>query len=125
MTATHKNRGQQLGPWTDYENDQCALSYLAMLAEELRGEPFVKAQRRRAGLAAMSEQRSDGKLRTPGSWEMKCCNISATMAAAGLPWINGYKPLGNSQKSLIRALIWAMDALGYPATDAERLRALT
>ena len=94
--------------WSDAENDAIATAYLVMLAAEHRGESFNKAAARRAVLPALNN-------RTAGSYEMKCCNISAVLNNAGLAWINGYKPLGHGQaKPLAIALARAADRLGWP-----------
>lgn len=104
----------KLGAWTPEENEIIALSYLDMLRRELRGDKFNKAANRREGLATMALVRADNAERSHGSWEMKCCNVSAVMRAAGLPWVNGYKPLGHGQaKPLATALACAALAHGW------------
>lgn len=60
---------------------------------ELSGEPYVKSQRNEA------LQNLTG--RSKGSIEYKHQNISAVLDRLGHPWINGYKPAVNFQKSLI------------------------
>ena len=83
-----------------------------MWIKENAGQSFNKAETKGEGLAAMAATRDDGHARSFGSWEMKCCNISAVMNAAGLDYIPGYKPLGNAQAApLVRALLWAADNL--------------
>jgi len=121
MTTT-TTKGAPLGNWTREENSIIAGSYLEMLALEMDGRKYNKAAMRRAGLAAMATYRSDGRERSHGSWEMKCCNISAVLVAAGkargqdLPWIKGYKPLGHGQqKALAHAL--AVQALAHGWND--------
>lgn len=123
MPTTNK----PLGAWTDRENDVLAAAYLDMLADELAGEKYNKAATRREGLDAMAATRSDGAKRSPGSWEMKCCNASAVMHAAGLRFINGYKPLGHGQqRALAAALIRQLeqragcDAIPLAAADCLR-----
>jgi hypothetical protein len=96
-----------------------------MLARELRAEKYNKAATRRAGLAAMADSRADELRRTPGSWEMKACNVSAVMRAAGLPWINGYKPLGHGQaRPLAKALYMVMLSTGWNDADLDAMQAL-
>jgi hypothetical protein len=57
---------------------------------------------------------------------MKHCNISAVMRAAGLPWINGYKPLGHGQqKPLAAALARQALALGWDDDDIAALERLS
>lgn len=112
MTTTK----QKLGNWTREENRVLAGYYLDMLAHELRGERYNKAANRRAGLADCASYREDFAERSHGSWEMKCCNASAVMIAAGLPFIHGYKPLGHGQqRDLAHAL--ACEALAHGWND--------
>ena len=114
MTTT-KTRAS-LGAWTREENSVLAGAYLDMLARELRGEKYNKAAARREGLAAMASYREDHAQRSAGSWEMKACNASAVMIAAGLPFIHGYKPLGHGQqRALAHAL--AVQALAHGWND--------
>jgi len=110
------NKPATLGPWTREENRVLAGFYLDMLARELRGEKYNKAANRREGLALMATYREDRAQRSAGSWEMKMCNASAVMIAAGLPFIHGYKPLGHGQqRDLANAL--ALAALDYGMND--------
>ena len=67
-----------------------------MLQIELVGGTFVKATRIRA------LQKLIGRSR--GSIEYKHRNISAVMAAFGLPFIRGYKPAMNYQQALFKAI---------------------
>ena len=114
--------------WSDDENSVIAIHYVEMLTLENSGDAFNKAAYRRAGLTLMSATRDDNIARSAGSWEMKCCNISAVLNAAGLRWINGYKPLGHGQqRALTLALITAFDGDGssgdaftYAAADCLR-----
>ena len=112
----------KLGFWTDDENNIIAAEYMRNLGLEKNGIKYNKAASRREGLATMGHAREDGRTRSHGSWEMKCCNISAVLQAAGLPWINGYKPLGHGQaKPLARALLpWAL-AYGFNDSEIARL----
>ena len=64
-----------------------------MLACELRGEAFNKAARNRA-----LRQRLDDRSR--GAVERKHQNVSAALLALGFPCLDGYKPLGNTQRLL-------------------------
>lgn len=82
--------------WTDLENDLVVMSYLDMLRDELADRPFVKAQKN-ANLRELLH-------RTRGSIEFKHQNISAVLQLLGFPWISGYKPAHNYQKSLIDAI---------------------
>ena len=67
--------------------------YLQMLAMELRGEPFNKAEHNR-NLRVLLNGRS------PSSVEKKHQNISAVMLSLGYPYISGYKPLSRLQHLL-------------------------
>jgi hypothetical protein len=80
-------------PWTDNEIKLICDVYAAMLHFEGINRKFNKAAIRRASLP-MLEGRSGG------SWEMKCCNISAALNDLGMPWVKGYKPLAGYQRSL-------------------------
>jgi hypothetical protein len=56
---------------------------------------------------------------------MKACNVSAVMRAAGLPWINGYKPLGHGQaRPLAKALYMVMLSTGWNDADLDAMQAL-
>lgn len=68
-----------------------------MLVLDLSGAEYVKAHRRIA-LAP----RLDG--RTKASIERKHCNISAVLVRMGLPYVDGYKPLGHFQAKLRAAV---------------------
>jgi hypothetical protein len=107
-----------LGPWTEAENFTIADAYLVMIAAENAGLKYNKAATRRAGLLAMAATRDDGRARSAGAWEMKCCNLSAVMRAAGLPFIQGYKPLGHGQMRPIAAALAVM-AIAHGRNDAD------
>lgn len=79
--------------WTEGENHAIVRDYFAMLKNEQTEQPFSKAEHRRALVETTG--------RSHGSIEFKHCNISAVMEALGLPRIEGYRPRGNFQKSLI------------------------
>ena len=79
--------------WTRAEIEAAVADYLDMLAREVRGERFNKAQRNRA-----LRERLDGRSR--GAVEFKHQNISAALIAEGLPSIDGYKPRGHLQAEL-------------------------
>ena len=80
-------------PWNEIEQQLIITAYLNMLNEELAGRKFNKAETRRTVLPLLAG-------RSAGSYEMKCCNISAALDSLGLKWIKGYKPLPGYQKSL-------------------------
>ena len=79
--------------WTDREIDLIVADYFDMLGLELRGETFVKAQRN----AALQELTG----RSRGSIEFKHQNISAVLFRLCMRWIDGYKPMANSQRALV------------------------
>ncbi len=78
--------------WSDSENDAIVRDYFAMLELEQKGQPFSKAEHRRALMETTG--------RSHGSIEFKHCNISAVMEVLGLPRIEGYRPRGNFQRAL-------------------------
>lgn len=89
------------GPWTDAENDLIVADYFAMLADDLRGQLYNKAEHNRA------LQNRIGRGR--GSIEYKHQNISAVLQWLGQLWIPGYKPALNFQGSLIDAVVRWLD----------------
>ena len=68
--------------------------YLSMLLSELAGQPYNKTAHRR-----LLMQRLPG--RSAGSIEFKHCNISAVMLELGCPYIQGYQPRQNFQRSVL------------------------
>ncbi|WP_373696469.1 DUF3883 domain-containing protein [Hyphobacterium lacteum] len=84
-------------PWTDDENDQIVADYFAMLADELAGNSYSKADHRRKLLGRLNS-------RSEGSVEFKHQNISAVLKGLGEDWIEGYKPAFNFQTSLVDAV---------------------
>ena len=99
--------------WTSAEIDGIVVDYFGMLAEELAGRGFNKAQHRRA-----LQGRID---RNEGSIEFKHQNISAVMLGLGQPWINGYKPAANFQNALVDGVLrWLNTHPGWLAPKAGR-----
>lgn len=84
--------------WSDEENELIVADYFAMLADDIAGRPYNKAQHRRSLLP-----RLDG--RSEGSIEFKHQNISAVLKGLGEAWIPGYKPAFNFQMSLVDAVV--------------------
>ena len=82
-----------MADWSKLEVEAAVADYLDMLALELRGEPFNKAEHNR-NLAQVLNGR------TRGSIERKHQNISAVLIELGYPYIDGYKPLRNYQELL-------------------------
>lgn len=79
--------------WTGQEIDLIVADYFDMLRQELAGQPFNKTEHRRA--LQQFVKRSDGSI------EFKHQNISAVLREIGLPWIWGYKPAKNYQKTAL------------------------
>lgn len=82
--------------WNDSEIDAIVGDYFDMLWHEQTGRVFKKAEHRRVLMDTIG--------RSEGSIEHKHMNISAVMAALGLPYIEGYKPYRNYQKALFEAV---------------------
>ena len=83
--------------WTRAEVEAAVADYLDMLACEVRGEQFNKAEHNRA-----LQDRLHG--RSKGAVEFKHQNISAVLIAEGFPYIDGYKPRRNVQAELRKAV---------------------
>lgn len=83
--------------WTDAENDLIVADYFAMLADDVAGRPYNKAEHRRQLLPRLND-------RSDGSVEFKHQNISAVLKGLGEVWITGYKPAFNFQTSLVDAV---------------------
>ncbi len=79
--------------WSQEEVEATISDYFEMLALELRGEPFNKAEHNR-NLQNLLNGRSNGAI------EKKHQNISSVLIDLGYPYIDGYKPLGNYQQLL-------------------------
>jgi hypothetical protein len=91
------------GDWTQAELWAIVADYLAMLESELAGRAYSKTEHREA-LRQTAH-------RSPGSIERKHQNISAVLQKFGLPWINGYKPLGNYQDALVDVIEAQLDRI--------------
>ena len=91
------------GPWTDEENDLVVADYFAMLAEDLAGRPYSKAQRRRALMPRLRD-RSDASI------EFKRRNVSAVLKGLGEDWLEGYRPAFNFQARLADAVAHWLEA---------------
>lgn len=105
------------GPWSDAENDAIVADYFAMLAFDLTGQPYIKAEHNRALQGLLGRPR--------GSIERKHQNISAVLMGMGENWIPGYKPLANFQTSLVDAVARWMLAnpawhIGNPINPPEK-----
>lgn len=83
--------------WSEEEVLATVEDYFDMLRAEAAGEPYNKSEHNRA-----LRQLLNG--RSKSSVELKHQNISAVLDALGLPYINGYKPRGNSQLLLRKSV---------------------
>jgi len=79
--------------WSRIEVEATVADYLTMLASELAGVPYNKAEHRRR-LAAQLNGRSGQAI------EFKHANISAALLEQGFPYISGYKPRSHYQDLL-------------------------
>lgn len=84
------------GPWTDEENDLIVADYFAMLADDVAGRPYSKAEHNRQLQTRIDRSRT--------SIEFKHQNISAVLRGLGEDWISGYKPAFNFQMALVDAV---------------------
>ena len=82
--------------WSDDQNDAIVAVYFAMLADDVAGKPYNKAEHNRA----LQSKIGRGK----GSIEFKHQNISAVLKGLGEDWITGYKPAFNFQGALVDAV---------------------
>lgn len=96
-------------PWTEEENKLIVSDYFSMLISELNGRKYNKTQHRNELLPLLNS-------RGPASVEYKHQNISAVLAEMGLPFINGYKPAYNFQRS---KLVVAVDRYIHASTNLE------
>lgn len=85
------------GDWTDEQNDAIVTGYFAMLAVDIVGRGYSKAEHNRRLQAIIGRPR--------GSIEYKHQNISAVLKGLGEDWIPGYKPAFNFQASLVDAVV--------------------
>lgn len=93
--------------WSDWEVDLIVADYFDMLAHEVGGRPYNKAERNRA------LQQLTG--RNHASVEFKHCNISAVLELLGITTIRGYRPRPNFQNALIDGVERYLAAKGEPA----------
>ena len=84
--------------WSQQEVEAIVSDYLEMLTLEVKGKAFNKSEHRRM-LKPLLQGRSDPSI------ERKHQNISAVLRDMGFPFIDGYKPLGNYQRSLLPEVV--------------------
>lgn len=95
--------------WSDQDVDLIVADYFNMLADELAGQPYSKAQHNEALQSLIQRSRK--------SIEFKHCNISAVLERLGLPIISGYKPLPHFQNALIDGVERHLNARGAPVFE--------
>ncbi len=102
--------------WTPEEVAATVAAYLRMLAMDLAGQSYNKAEHRRA-LHRLLPNRSEGAI------EFKHANISAAMIELGFPFIRGYLPRWNFQKKALIEEIGRQLAV-HPQLDDVAARAV-
>ena len=100
--------------WSREEVESIVADYLRMLALELSGQTYNKAEHR-SRLAGRLDNRSEGSI------EFKHCNISAAMIELGYPYIRGYQPRNNFQQLLLEVV--AAQVTVFPLLDEAALAA--
>ena len=90
--------GAMANHWSDSEVEAAVADYFRMLRLELTGHKYNKTEHRRA-LMQLLDNRSDSSV------ELKHQNISAVLIEMGIPYIDGYKPRFNYQRSLLPAAV--------------------
>ena len=98
--------------WNDTEIGLMVADYFAMLADELGGKTFNKAEHNRALQEIIPRSR--------GSIEFKHQNISAVLLRLGQPWIEGYKPAANFQNALVDGVLRCLDTRPHWLAPKER-----
>ncbi|MDP1527067.1 MAG: DUF3883 domain-containing protein [Rhodocyclaceae bacterium] len=83
--------------WSRLEVEATVADYFHMLMLELSGQSYNKSAHRKLLLQLLSG-------RTDAAVERKHQNISAILIQYGVPYISGYKPLGNYQ-ALLREVV--------------------
>lgn len=89
------------GDWSDEQNDAIVADYFAMLADDIAGRAYSKAEHNRLLHGVIDRPR--------GSIEYKHQNISAVLKGLGEDWMPGYKPAFNFQASLVDAVVRWLD----------------
>lgn len=89
------------GSWSDEQNEAIVADYFAMLADDLAGRDYSKADHNRR------LQRTTGRPR--GAIEYKHQNISAVLKGLGQTFIPGYKPAFNYHLALEDVVVRWLD----------------
>jgi hypothetical protein len=84
--------------WSESEVEVTVEDYFNMLRLELTGHKYNKTEHRRALMESLNN-------RSNASVELKHQNISAVLIEMGIPYIDGYKPRSNYQRSLLPAAV--------------------
>lgn len=100
--------------WSARENELLLDVYLHLLLAEMESQRPNKREALRPLEQALDQ-------RTRGSIEFKMQNVSAILQDEGRPWIDGFKPLENSQAALRSALL---EELANPASSWARVEAI-
>lgn len=93
------SEGETGKPWTDSEIAVAIGAYFRMLAWQLDGREFVKAEVRHDVMELLPA-------RSEKSIDLKWCNISAVLSESELLWLSGYKPMPHVQ-ALLRFAVGA------------------
>ena len=88
--------------WSESEVRQAVEDYFNMLRLELTGRKYNKTEHRHVLMSHLNN-------RSNGSVELKHQNISAVLIEMGIPYIDGYKPRHNYQRSLLPAVSKYLD----------------
>lgn len=102
--------------WTQAEIDAVVADYFDMLASELAGQSYSKAQHNEALQGLIH--------RTRKAIELKHCNISAVLERLGMRGIKGYRPLHHIQNALIDGVERYLAGRGSPLLNMAAKTAL-
>lgn len=92
--------------WPDWQVDLIVAGYFDMLADEIPGRSYNKAEHNRA------LQELTGRNHAP--IEFKHCNISAVLEQLGIRGIRGYRARPNFQNALIDGIERYLTSKGQP-----------
>ena len=84
--------------WDPPEVEVIVADYFQMLIAELAGQSYNKTLHRSRLMAVLPG-------RSAGSIEFKHCNISAAMIELGYPYIKGYRPRSNFQRTILLPVV--------------------
>lgn len=108
--------------WLQHENEAVVDDYFGMLRLELTGQKYTKSKHRRALMKRLND-------RSDSSVELKHQNISAILIEMGIPYIDGYKPRSNYQRSILPDAVYGYlqrnpDMLNLFKADSEAVPAI-